>query len=209
MITEIADYFAKGCGRCARFDTDDCSARLWAGGLAALRQVCLEAGLEETVKWGHPCYRHADRNVAIIGAFRDGIRLSFLEAGLLTDGDGVLERQGPNTRYADAIRFGSAADVARLAPAIRGLLAQAMEVAEAGLRAPRPTGSPELPADLAEALDVDRVLAAAFAALTPGRQRSHVIALASAKTAATRLQRIERLRPRIMAGKGATELWDG
>ena len=37
MITEIEDFFAKGCGRCARFDTPDCSTRLWIDGLVALR----------------------------------------------------------------------------------------------------------------------------------------------------------------------------
>ena len=47
--------------------------------------------------------------------------------------------------------------------------------------------------------------AEAFAALTPGRQRSYVIALSSAKTSATRTARVERFRARITAGKGATE----
>jgi uncharacterized protein YdeI (YjbR/CyaY-like superfamily) len=36
-------------------------------------------------------------------------------------------------------------------------------------------------------------------------QRSYVIALASAKTAATRIARIARLRPKILTRKGATE----
>ena len=36
MITEIEDFFAHGCGRCARFDTADCSALIWAGGLSRL-----------------------------------------------------------------------------------------------------------------------------------------------------------------------------
>ena len=64
---------------------------------------------------------------------------------------------------------------------------------------------PQLPAELADALKSDRELRAAFDGLTPGRQRSYVIALASAKTSATRLNRIARFRPKIVAGKGATE----
>lgn len=70
MITDIKDYFAKGCGRCERFSTPSCSARRWANGLSDLRRICLEVGLVETVKWGHPCYMHAGRNIAIIGATR-------------------------------------------------------------------------------------------------------------------------------------------
>ena len=37
--------------------------------VGAVKRVCREAGLEEVAKWGHPCYMHAGRNVAIIGAF--------------------------------------------------------------------------------------------------------------------------------------------
>ena len=33
MITDIEDYFTKGCGRCERFATADCSTRLIATGL--------------------------------------------------------------------------------------------------------------------------------------------------------------------------------
>lgn len=68
MITSIEDYFSKGCGRCERFATPDCSTRQWTGGLRSLRRICLEAGLVETVKWAHPCYMHGDRNIVILGA---------------------------------------------------------------------------------------------------------------------------------------------
>ena len=50
MITDIEDYFSKGCGRCERFATSDCSTRQWARGLKALRGICRDAGLAETVK---------------------------------------------------------------------------------------------------------------------------------------------------------------
>lgn len=205
MITDVEDYFAKGCGRCGRFATPDCSARLWADALAALRRLCQEAGLEEAVRYGHPCYRHAGRNVAILGAFRGDVRLSFFDAALLTDPEGALERQGPNTRHPDAIRFSSAAEIAEKAPVILSTLREAMAYAEQGLRPPRVEGAPDLPDDLVAALDDDPELAEAFHALTPGRQRSYVIALSSAKKPETRLARIMAFRPRILAGQGAQE----
>ena len=52
MITNIEDYFTKGCGRCERFATAGCSTTLWARGLADLRGICLAAGLVESAKWG-------------------------------------------------------------------------------------------------------------------------------------------------------------
>ncbi len=63
MITDPDVFFDKGCGRCDRFATPDCSTRLWLPGLLTLRRICRGAGLVEVAKWGHPCYMHADRNV--------------------------------------------------------------------------------------------------------------------------------------------------
>lgn len=205
MITGIEDYFARGCGRCARFDTPDCATKQWAEGLAALRHICGGAGLVETVKWGHPCYMHAGRNVAIIGALRGDFRLSFFEAGLLADPDGLLERQGPNTAWPDMLRFTDAVQVADRAPAIRSLLAEAMGHAAAGRRAPKADRAVDWPDELVAALDRDPDLAEAFHRLTPGRQTSYLIALGGAKRPETRVARIEKFRPRILSGKGAQE----
>lgn len=205
MITGIEDYFAKGCGRCDRFATPDCSARLWADGLAALRAICLEAGLTETVKWGQPCYQHGKRNIAIIGAFRGDFTLSFFNAALMTDPEGILQKPGPNSQHAEVIRFTDAAQVTAMAPVIRAYLTEAMGYAQAGVTARKRAVDVDLPDALIEALDGDPDLAEAFHALTPGRQRSYVILLSSAKTAATRTARIAKARPKILAGKGAME----
>lgn len=205
MITDIEDYFSKGCGRCDRFATPDCSTRRWAGGLMALRRMCVDAGLVETVKWGHPCYSRAGRNVAIIGALRDDFRLSFFNAALMTDPDGVLQKQGPNTRHADMIRFSDNAQPKAMATIIARYLAEAAGYADAGVKAAREERPIELPEELIDALDADAVLSEAFARLTPGRRRSYVIALASAKAPATRMARIAKFRDKIIAGKGATE----
>lgn len=205
MITDIEDFFTKGCGRCDRFATPDCSTRRWAGGLAALRGLCLQAGLTETVKWGHPCYMHAGRNIAIMGAFRGDFRLTFFNAALMKDPDGVLERQGPNTAHPDAIRFTGNAQVEAMAPTILRYLAEAMGYAKAGVKPPRDGSAPDLPEELVEAMDADPELAEAFHRLTPGRQKSHVLHVSGTKTPATRVNRITRLRPKILAGKGANE----
>ncbi len=205
MITDIEAFFDKGCGRCPRFDTPDCSALRWGPGLSQLRQACLEAGLQETVKWGHPCYMHAGRNIVIMGGFRNGYRLTFFNAALMTDPEGVMERQGENTRHPDMIGFSD-----RLIPddrlaIVRAYLKEAMGYAEAGLKAPRTPRTLDWPDELVEALESDTELAEAFAALTPGRQRSYLFNLNSAKKPETRQARIEKFRPAILAGKGAQE----
>jgi len=47
MITDVDDFFSKGCGRCDRFATPACSARLWIEGLNDLRRICRDMGLHQ------------------------------------------------------------------------------------------------------------------------------------------------------------------
>ena len=202
MISKIEDYFAKGCGRCERFDTPDCSAMRWADGLAALRRICLDLSLTETVKWGHPCYMHANRNVAIVGAFREDFRLSFFDAALLTDPEGVLEKQGPNTAHADMLRFRSMAEVQDRRPVIEAYLREAMGHAQAGRKPLKSAVALTLPEELLLALDQYPALAEAFHALSPGRQKSHVLHIGNAKKSETRHVRVAASTPLILAGKG-------
>lgn len=205
MITNIEDYFSKGCGRCPRFATADCSTRQWSRGLDELRRICLATGLVETVKWGHPCYMHADRNIVLIGALRSDFCISFFNAALMKDPDGVLEKRGPNTQHADMIRFTNNSQVANMEPVIVTYLIEAMGYAEQGIKPPKKKGELDLPDELLEALESDPELADAFQRLTPGRQKSYVINLKSAKKPETRISRIAKFRDKIIAGKGALE----
>ncbi len=161
--------------------------------------------MTEVLKWGHPTYMHAGRNIVIIGAFRGDFRLTFFNAALLRDPDGLLQKQGPNTRHADCLRFAENTAPLALEPVIRAYLAEAKGYADLGILPPKEPSDPGLPEELVLALDADPVLAEAFHALTPGRQKSYVILLSGAKTAATRIARIDRSRDRILAGKGATD----
>ena len=148
---------------------------------------------------------HAGRNIAVIGAFRSDFRISFFNAALMRDPEGVLERQGPNTRHPDMIRLTDNAQVAAMQTIIRSYLNEAMGYAEAGIKPPKDESKVELPEELVEALESDPELAEAFHNLTPGRQKSYVINLNSAKKSETRMSRIAKFRNHILAGKGATE----
>jgi uncharacterized protein YdeI (YjbR/CyaY-like superfamily) len=205
MISDADDYFTKGCGRCGRFATPDCSTRLWIAGLNDLRRICRGVGLEEAVKWGHPAYMHAGRNIAILGAFRGDFRLSFMNPGLLNDTEGVLEPQGPSSRTPGMMRFTAGGEVGAKEPVIRAYLRQLMDHAEAGTKPPKADHEIDMPDELTEALDADPELAEAFHALTPGRRKSYMFNLNQARQSATRVARIEKFREKIIAGKGAME----
>ena len=205
MITGIDDFFTLGCGRCDRFGTPQCSARIWSPGLDALRRICLDLGLVETVKWGHPCYRHAGRNIVLIGVLQGDFRLNFFNSALMKDPDGLMEKQGPNTQNPDTIRFTDVSQVPEREATLRAYLAEAMSYAEAGIKPLKGRAEFDLPEELVEAMDADPEFAQAFHDLTPGRQRSYVIALSNAKTSATRVARTGKFRAKVIAGKGAHE----
>lgn len=148
---------------------------------------------------------HRHRNIVILGALRSDFRLSFFNAALMKDSKDVLEKQGPNTRHADMIRFTDNAQVAKMEPVIVSCLKEAMRYADAGVKPPKERSEIVLPGELVEAMDCDPELANAFHSLTPGRQKSYVINLNSAKKPETRISRITSFRDKILAGKGAME----
>ncbi|MEY8098764.1 YdeI family protein [Falsihalocynthiibacter sp. S25ZX9] len=205
MITDPEDYFLIGCGRCKRFATPDCSVRKWADGLKHLRQICRDVGLVETAKWGHPCYMHNGRNIALLGAFRGDFRLSYFNPALMKDPENVLVKRGPNTQNVGMMSFTDGAAVKRMEPVIVSYLEEAVGYADAGILPIKEPVKIELPDELVEAMDIDPELAEAFHKLTPSRQRSYVINLNGAKASATRTTRIEKFRDKIILGKGAME----
>ena len=205
MITDPADFFAKGCGRCRRFNTVECSVKTWADGLADLRRICLDMGLTETAKWGHPCYMHAGRNLVIIGAFRRDFRLTFFKGALMQDPEKILQKHGPNSQHAEMISFQSSAKVAALEPIIRAYITEAKGYAAAGILPERIAQQLDWPDELTTALDDDPALAEAFNRLTPGRRKSYILNLNAAKKSETRISRIEGFRDKIFAGKGALD----
>ncbi|WP_444941715.1 YdeI family protein [Microbulbifer sp. ZKSA004] len=205
MISNIEDFFAKGCGRCERFATPLCSVQKWESGLIELRRICISMDLEEVVKWGHPCYTFAGRNIVILGAFREAFVISFMNAALLKDPEGLLQKRGANTQHAHEILLKADEQVKKLEAVIRAYIEEAKSYAEAGIKPPIVKRDIEIPHELVEAMDADPQLAEAFHALTPGRQRSYAFNLNSAKKSSTRVSRIKKFRDKIIAGKGAME----
>jgi len=173
----------------------------WPEEMAALRPILLDCGLTEQIKWRSPCFSHGGKNIVIFQEMNDFLSLMFFKGALLSDPQGVLVEQGPNSRSARRIEFTSEENVARLAAVVQGLVAEAIDVAEAGLEVD-PVPELVLVAELEERLDEDPALRAAFEALTPGRQREYNLYFSGAKQAETRRFRIEKHADKILAGKG-------
>lgn len=202
--TSVESYLAEGCGRCERFQTPECKVHTWAEVLVALRELLGQTELSETMKWGSPCYTLGGKNVVSLSALNDAALLSFFKGAILPDPESLLEKPGPNSRHARYLKFVSLEDLEEHRDPTLALLAAAIEAQRQGKRV---EGKPQeaMPAELQAALDADEALAAAFAALTPGRRRSHVLHVSGAKQSKTRVKRAERCAEKIFAGKGFNE----
>jgi uncharacterized protein YdeI (YjbR/CyaY-like superfamily) len=176
-------------------------AEQWSDEMAALRPILLDAGLTEELKWRKPCYTHRGKNVVILQEMKAFLALMFFKGALLTDPDGVLVDQGPNSRSARRIQITSVEDVTRLAGTIAAYVEEAIDVEEAGLEV-GPSPELVLVEELRHRLDEDPALRTAFDSLTPGRRREYHLYVSGAKQAATRIARVEKCVPRILAGKG-------
>jgi uncharacterized protein YdeI (YjbR/CyaY-like superfamily) len=147
----------------------------------------------------------AGRNIVVMAALREDFRLNFFNPALMKDLEGVMEKQGPNTQHKDSLRFTNNAQVATMREIILTYIEEAKSYAAAGIKPTKVAREIELPDEMVEALDSDPELAEAFHALTPGRQKSYSFNLNSIKNSATRVARIEKFRPKILAGKGALD----
>jgi uncharacterized protein YdeI (YjbR/CyaY-like superfamily) len=179
-------------------------AKAWQGEMQKLRSILLECGLDEDIKWGKPCFSFEGKNVAIIQPFKAHCSLMFFKGALLQDAQGLLRRQGENTQSAMRLEFTSEAEVKKAV--VKSYVKQAIAAEKAGLRVDfKAKRELELPDELTAILRRDPKLAKAFAALTPGRQRGYVLHFAGAKRSQTRIARIEKCKPKILAGLGMND----
>ncbi|HEY6927338.1 MAG TPA: YdeI/OmpD-associated family protein [Steroidobacteraceae bacterium] len=175
----------------------------WGAELAALRQLCLESGLNEELKWGQACYDLNGHNVVLIHGFKDYCALLLLKGALMKDPKGILIQQTKNVQASRQIRFASLAEIKKQSATIRTYLKEAIAVEKSGAKVVmKSVAEFDMPAEFQARLDDDPAVAEAFFALTPGRQKGYLLHFAGAKQSATRAARVEKHVPRILKGLG-------
>ena len=196
MNTSLEHYFADTC------EDSACHLHKRPAEKAALRRILQHSSLQETLKWGVPCYTHNKKNIVLMNAFKDHILLSFFKGALLKDPQNRLEVVG-NIQSARVMRFESLQAIVENESTIKSYLAEAIALEEAGLKIQKKkTADFAVPDELTAKFKTAPDFKAAFEALTPGRQRGYLLHFAAAKQSATRASRIEKYLPRIMDGKG-------
>lgn len=178
-------------------------AKQWKEEYEHLRTIVLSTGLTEELKWGVPCYTNEGKNIVLIHGFKEYCAVLFPKGVLLKDPKGILIQQTENVQTARQVRFTTVKEITKLAPALKTLIKEAIEVERTGQKAVLKTVSEyKVPEEFQKRLDKDRDLKAAFKALTPGRQRAYLFHFSQAKLSKTREARIEKYIPQILDGKG-------
>ena len=181
------------------------SVKAWRDELTMLRDLLRESGLEETIKWGAPCYVYNGQNVVGLSGFKSYFGLWFHQGALLADKDKVLiNAQEGKTKGMRQWRMGSKSEIK---PAqIKRYVKEAMALAKSDIKIAPARGKPVVvPAALKKALAANKKAAAAFAELTPGRKREYTDYVDEAKLEETKLRRVEKILPMIAAGKGLND----
>src|SRR5229473_5942571 len=160
-------------------------AKKWQKETDKLRQIALDCDLTEELKWGKP----------------------FFKGALLKDPKHILERVGEHTQAGRWIKFTSLREIAAVRSTLKDYLYEAIELEESGTKIDlkKPSEYP-IPEELQRRLDDNAVLRSAFATLTPGRRKSYIFHVSSAKQAKTRAARAEKCVPMILSGRGFNEL---
>ncbi len=195
-------FIADGCGRCDYYATDQCKVRFWQPELQLVREIMLETGLDEEIKWGVPVYCFQGKNIVITGALKDCVTLGFFKGVLLKDPLKVLEKQGQNVQSARILRFTSVDQISKLSDTIKKYVEEAVALEESGAKVEFKKTPEPVPDELIQKFDELPALKSAFYALTPGKQRGYILHFSQPKQSASKISRIEKCIPKIMNGEG-------
>ena len=178
----------------------------WKEEMTQLRELSLETGLVEELKWGKPCYTLNGKNVVLIQGFKEYMALLFLKGTLIDDGKGILIKTGENTEVGRQIRFHNLKEVTDLKSEINDYIQKAIAAEKVGLKVPK--GKPTelvLPIEFQKKMNEMPELEEFFETLTPGRQKTYARYFADAKRTETREARIIKYIPKILDGKGLND----
>lgn len=181
-------------------------ATAWQEEFEKLRNVVLDCGLTEELKWGCPCYTFEKRNIVLIHGFKEYCALLFFKGALLNDANGILIQQTKNVQAARQIRFTNVREIVKLKPILKAYIYEAIEVEKAGLKVKLKKATEfKAPQEFQSKLDKIPALKTAFKALTPGRQRGYILHFSAPKQSKTRESRVEKCMKQILKGKGLND----
>lgn len=178
----------------------------WQEAFQELREIVLDCGLTEELKWGCPCYTNEKSNIVLIHGFKDYCALLFIQGALLKDPKKILVQQTANVQSARQIRFTNVEEILTNKSTIKAYIKEAVKNDKSGLKVEmKKITEYKLSKEFQAALNEMPELKTAFYQLTPGRQRGYLLYFSSAKQSKTRMERVEKYIPKILDNKGLND----
>lgn len=172
----------------------------WKEEIILLRELVLSNDLEETIKWGGPCYTKGGQNILGLAAFKNYACIWFFQGGLLKDEKGhLMNAQEGKTKAMRQWRFTSVSEIKK-AP-IKAYIKEAINNSEKGLKikaGPKP--ALPVPDELLPFLK-NKDFKSRWDALSPSHRREYCESILEAKKEETRLRRAEKCVEAVMSGK--------
>lgn len=204
----VDKYLIDGCMRCKYGGTPQCKVLNWVQELETLRQIVLETGLTEEIKWGVPVYTKNGRNIVTVNALKGSANIGFYKGVLMKDSHQILEQQG-NIQSARLIRFIDLEKIQQLKDVLKDYILEAINIEESGKKVETVKNPEPVPEELLQAFEDDPAFRTAFYALTPGRQRGYLIYFSQPKQGQTRIGRINKYKAQILNGVGLHDKYSG
>lgn len=143
--------------RCKYSGTPQCKINNWREELETLRQIILETGLNEEIKWGVPVYTHNGKNILSIAALKDFASIGFFKGVLLTDNHKILQQQG-NLQSDRIVRFTKTTDIKKLEDVLKSYIKEAVAIEESGKKVAFKKNPEPIPDELLQAFEDDPAL---------------------------------------------------
>lgn len=190
--------------RCKYGGTPQCKVLNWVDELEQLRQIVLDTGLTEEIKWGVPVYTQNGKNIVTVNALKESANIGFFKGVLLTDKHKILQQQG-NLQSDRIVKFTNVKDIENVKDVLRAYVLEAIEIEESGKKVEFKKNPEPIPDELLEAFEQDLEFKQAFYKLTTGRQRGYIIHFSQLKQSQTRIGQIEKYKEQIFNGIGLND----
>jgi len=169
-----------------------------------LRDIALDMGFDEQIKWYLPVYTVHGRNAIGLGTTKDNVSIWFFEGNRINDHLNVLiNAQEGKTEGMRHWRFTTIEELNM--DDIRDYFTQAIEIAANPIKKIKTPKAVIIPSLLQNALKKDPSLKKAFDQFTNYKQREFCEHIDLAKREATKLSRLEKIIPMILEGVGLSD----
>lgn len=173
----------------------------WRNQMTQIRKWLNETELEETIKWGAPCFVHNKTNLIGLAGFKNHMAVWFHQGIFIDDKHNILTASNQETTKA-LRQWRLEKDEMPDKAIFMDFVQQTIANTSKGVKYKTQEKPLEIPEIMQQLLDEDDEFNQKFNALTRGKRVEYGEFIASAKQDKTKIARLEKIRPLIEDGKG-------